>query len=286
MKHILCGLAAGTCVIGLSMAAPAMALTKQKVTVVGIPDDAERIEGTRCVMPNVCANKEGIFKYDPGVWGVPKLRTGDVVLRDGTKIAGRVAMINYTSDWGFVKRAIVMVPEGEADAIFINSTDAVLITQQKKDETLVYDAYDGYYLERLVSGPMRLSFNPAAGTNGTVKKFIPPAIINNASGAVGREAVIAALRDGKTVDESLSDGQSVGTALGQALSSIEITEKEYLLYDEAQDQLRAITKENYPATMQSLFSGCVAADAKQVKSFAKKYKKIQDAIVYFNANCA
>lgn len=269
---------------GIAISAPAHA-TKETVNVIGIPADAERIEGTKCVFAGLCfSKKRDAYTYDPGVWGMAKFRDGSVTLMDGTVLTGGIAVLGRANDWNFIKRIVLVIPEGETDAIYLNSTDALLITQQHKKGPRTYDRYDGAYLQRLVSGTMRLSYNPAAGTSRPLSEFLPAGTIASLSGAVGRQGVIDALKDGRTVSESLTEGTSAGRALGQALSSIEITEKEYLLYDESAEKLTPITKANYSGAMASLFAGCAAADAKTVKGF-RKYKKIVEAVEYHNKTC-
>jgi len=267
-------------------AAPAQA-TDKKVDVLGIPTDMPRIGNTRCVVPNVCFKKDAptIATYDPGVIGSPKFRPGEVTLRDGTVLKGTVALLNMAADWEFVKQVALVIPEGETAAIFVGREDALLIRQVQKDGTDTYDRYGSGYLRRLVSGRMRLSYNPAAGTSRPLSDFVPASVLNNLSGALGREAVMAALRDGKTVGQSLGAGRSFGSAVGDALGSIEITEKEYLLYDEQSGTLTAITKASHRAAMERLFAGCPAADARQVKAFAGNYGKIAEAVTYFNSLC-
>lgn len=266
------------------MSAPAHA-TKQRVNVIGIPADAQHIKGTRCVIAGLCfSKKRAAYTYDPGVWGMAKFREGEVTLRDGTVLSGRVATLNRAADWEFVKRVLLVIPTGEVDAVFLGSEDAVLITQQTKKGERVFDRYDGAYLQRLVSGKMRLSYNPAAGTSRPISDFVSTSLLNNVAGAAGREAVIAALKDGKTVAQSLKAGQSFGSTVSDAIGSIEITEKEYLLYDESSDTMTHITKANYGSAMAQLFTGCAAADEKARKGF-RKFKRVVEAVEFFNARC-
>lgn len=267
-------------------AAPAQA-TDKKVDVLGIPATMPRIANTRCVVPNVCFKKDAptIASYDPGVIGSPKFRPGAVTLRDGTVLSGVVALLNMAADWEFVKQVALVIPDGESAAVFVGPDDALLISQTGKDGTDTYDRYGSGYLRRLVSGRMRLSYNPAAGTSRPLSDFVPAALLNNLSGAIGREAVMAALRDGKTVGDSLGAGKSLGSAVSDALASVSITEKEYLLYDEQSGRLTAITKPGYPAALERLFTDCTAADAKQVKALSRKYDKIAEAVTYYNSVC-
>ncbi len=267
------------------VAAPAHA-TKEKVNVIGVPADLERIEGTKCVFAGVCfSKKRDAYTYDPGVWGMAKFHEGTVTLMDGTVLEGRIAALGKSNDWNFIKRILLVIPTGESDAIYLSSTDALLIAQQTKKELRTYDRYDGAYLRRLVSGDVRLSYNPAAGTSRPLSDFLPAGTIASLSGAVGRQGVIDALKSGRTVGDSLTEGTSAGRALGEALSSIEITEKEYLLYDDRTLQLTAITKANYRPAMEVLFGGCAPLDQNPVKGFLKKYKKIVEAVEYYNATC-
>lgn len=279
---LLAGLA-----LGLG-SAPANA-TDKKVDVLGIPADMPKIGKTRCVAPNLCFKKDDptVATYDSGVWGRAKFREGQITLRDGTVLTGRVALLNMAADWNFVKQIALIVPEGEAAAVFIGSDDALLIRQTRKDGVDIYDRYGGNYLRRLVSGPMRLSYNPAAGTSRPLSDFVSMSVLTNISGAAGREAVIAALRDGKTVSESLEAGKGLGSVVSDALGSIEITEKEYLLYNERSGELIAITKDSYRTDMSTLFANCASAqaDAKNLRSLSRKYKKIEEAIEYYNQAC-
>jgi len=272
------------------LAQPASAGTKDRIDVIGIPAAMPMIANTRCVAPNVCLKKgeTRIASYDPGIIGSPKFRPGDLILRDGTRLSGRIALLNLAADWDFVKQVALIVLDGETAAIFIGPGDALLIHQAHDKDGAVIDAYDCYgngYLRRLVSGRMRLSYNPAAGTSRSLASFVPAGVLANLSGALGREAVIASLKDGRSVRESLSTGRDAGGALADVVSSISITEKEYLLYDEAADRTVAITKTSYRGDIERLFAGCAAADAKTVKGFAGNYGKVEAAVGYFNATC-
>lgn len=268
-------------------ASPALAGTDQRVDVIGIPADMPTIASTRCVAPMVCLKKGEvrIASYDPGIWGSAKFYPGDVTLRDGTVLTGRVALLALRNDWSFVKQVILVIPEGESQALFFREGDALLIHQSRDGATETWDRYGNTYLRRQVSGTVRLSYNPAAGTSRPLSAFVPVSVLSNLSGAAGKQALIAALRDGKSAGESLRSGQNVGSAVSDVLGSIEVTEKEYLLFDERTSTTTAITKANYADTIQRLFAGCAAVDAKTVQGFAKKYGAIEAAITAYNARC-
>jgi hypothetical protein len=99
----------------------------------------------------------------------------------------------------------------------------------------------------------------------------------------GRE-VIAALKDGRSLKDVRSGG-TASQALVDVISSIEITEKEYLVYDEARQTTTLVTKANHGEVMKALFASCPAADKKQAKSFSSAYGKIVEAFHYLNATC-
>lgn len=116
---------------------------------------------------------------------------------------------------------------------------------------------------------MRLSYNPAIGTSRPLSDFLPAGTISRLSGALGRQGVIDALKDGRTVSESLTEGTSAGRALGDALASVEITDKEYLLYNEKADILTPITKANDRSNMEN----CSQTARRQTQNRPRNWRK-------------
>ena len=92
------------------------------------------------------------------------------------------------------------------------------------------------------------------------------------------------LKAGKSVRESLQVANLQQSALS-ALGSIEITDKEYLLYNEATRELLAINGDNYSQVMGGVFAGCAKADAGQARSLGKSMKRIVEAVGYLNSTC-
>jgi len=270
----------------LAFAANTLAAPK-KVIVRGVPDDVEMIGKSKCIAPYLCKKKDqpGLYEYNSGVWGNPKFSPGEVILRDGSLIVGEVAVLQTKRDWGFVKNIALIIPEGEDEAWYFGSGDAQLISQKKKKETDVFDMYGSVYLERLVSGKLRLSYNPAAGTSKKIADFLPATLLESAERQARGRAALAALKDGKSVKQAMKDGEDFSGAVTKVVASIEITEKEYLLFDEADSVTILITKANYEDVLQGLFSKCSNAEPKKIKSF-KSYKKIEKAIIYLNTTCS
>ena len=258
----------------------------KKVEVLGVPADAPLIEPSRCVAPYLCHPRgdRSVFTYNPDVWGNPKFSAGSVTLRNGGVLSGEVALLQTQQDWEFVKHHILVIPAGEAQAIYAGPGDALLVTQQTKKSLDTYDLYGDIYLKRLVSGRLRLSFNPTAGTSRPIADFLPPGLMEDAQRQLAAEEVLAAIRDGKNLRD-VRDSGTASQALADVVSSIEITEKEYLLYDEAAETTTLITKANHRQIVEGLFAACPAADPGQAKSFSRSYRKITDAFEYLNAVC-
>ncbi|MBY0423089.1 MAG: hypothetical protein K2Q06_12355 [Parvularculaceae bacterium] len=267
------------------VAEPAPAFAAKEVAVVGVPADTPKIGKTRCVAPFVCEKKgePGVYAYSYGVIGRPGFLPGSVTLMDGAVVKGDIALLQFQADWEFVKHVALIIPKGEAAAVFVGPGAAFLLTQTTKGED-VYDAYGDVYLRRLVSGPLRLSYNPAAGTSKKVADFLPPGLLESGAREVGGREIMAALKDGRSLKD-LRKGGSASQALVDVVSSIEITEKEYLIYDEAKQTTTLVTKANYGKVMGELFSACPAADKKQANAFARAYGKIVEAFQYLNATC-
>lgn len=183
-----------------------------------------------------------------------------------------------------MQHAALLIPQGDAEAYYIGPGDAVILQQQVEKTTHVYDAYGDTYLKRLISGPVRLSYNPAAGTSQSVLSFIHPAVLEDLRRDAAAETIKAALKSGKSLRESMEVANARQVAF-DAISSIEITEKEYLIYEETKQITTAITADNYREKMQALFAGCPKADPDEAKDLSKKIKSIRDAVVYLNKTC-
>ena len=68
-------------------------------------------------------------------------------------------------------------------------------------------------------------------------------------------------------------------------SSIEIVEKEYLMFREDMGETLLITKSNYEQIITDLFKSCPSLNPKVAKDFARNYGGIVDAFKTYNENC-
>lgn len=270
-------------VLSLGLSAPGW--SAERVNVRGIPADTPFIANTRCYLPFVCIRKgEETPGFEFGVYGRPKFAPGDVLLAGGGRLSGRVALFQKGNDWEFVRHAALVIPEGETDAFYVGPGDAVILRQQGKEAMDVYDSYGGLYLKRLISGPLRLSYNPAAGTSHSLSSFVSPVVLDDLQQRAAAETLLQQLKSGKSVRESMEVAnlkQSVINAIG----SIEITDKEYLVYNEATKETLAINGDNYSQKMGAVFAACPKADAGEVKGLLKSMKKIEAAVGYWNSVC-
>ena len=255
------------------------------VTVRGVPTGTPFIAHTQCYLPFVCVKKgEETATYDPSVWGRPKFQAGEVELASGGQLKGKVALFQKDNDWEFIRHAALIIPEGETDAYYLGAGDAVIIRQQGKEGTDVYDGFGDAYLKRLISGAIRLSYNPAAGTSKKALSFVSPVVLEDIQKKMAAETLLKQLKSGKSVRESMAVAD-VKQAVFDVIAGIEVTEKEYLLYNEATKQTTAITGANYSDSLKPLFVACAAADSEQAKTLTKSMKKIQEAVTYLNKTC-
>ncbi|MEQ6118177.1 hypothetical protein [Reichenbachiella sp. MALMAid0571] len=231
-------------------------------------------------LPFAKKNKDGQTIYDSRVFGSPKFFPGMIITASGEEIEGDIAVFNNTSDWDFVKRAIVIIPNGEDKGQYLGSGSVILINQKKKKEEVFYDYYDGIYLQRLVSGRLRLSYNPAAGNSKKISSFIGKSFLDSLTSNVVKKSIKQDLSNGKSLQESLEKAKLKSDLINVA-SDIEIVEKEYLLYDSVTEKLVAITEDNYAQVMTEYVKGCTSFNEKKLKD----YKKINEVIQQINNEC-
>lgn len=249
-----------------------------KYEVVGYPADAE------VPLPFLKKDKSGKVVYDSRVFGSPKFNSGYFISINGEKLSGLIAMFNKSLDWSFVKRAFLFVPEGEEKAQFIGAGTAIEVFHEGKKATSYYDYYDGVYLERLVSGALRLSYNPAANTSREIGSFVSQSFIDSLQKDMVEQSIKKDLKDGKSIEESLAKAK-LKADLTDAFAEIEVTEKEYLLYDVSTNKTHLITKLNYSEIINQVVKPCDGLSAKDISKYASKYNKIVDLIESHRANC-
>ncbi len=228
--------------------------------------------------------KTGDRYYDSRVIGYPRFFPGYIVLINGERVEGNIALFNdQVNDWSFVKRCLLIVPEGEEEAQYLNE-GVVVIKQEKKKDDVFYDLYKGGFLERLVSGSVRLSYNPDANTTNNISQFVSQSFLDSVRANTAK----------KSIRESMKEGESMQAAIGKAAfkdqlfeigNAIEITEKEYLLYNEKTGVTRLIKRDNYEQGIAELFKTCSSVEEKKVRAYQKNFGKIEDAIKAYNEVC-
>lgn len=229
--------------------------------------------------------KTGDSFYDSRVIGYPRFFPGYIITLDGEKVEGRIALFNnQTADWAFVKKCMLIIPDGEEEAQYLGGNAVALIQQQQKKETVYYDLYEGGYLERLVSGKLRLSYNPNANTSRKISEFVSQSFIDSLRANTARKSVKESLNDGKSMQESIQVA-ALKDELINIGAAVEIVDKEYLLYDEQNATTLLITKSNYEQAIQQELGGCPSMDEKTIIGYAKKYDKIVDAFMEYNEKC-
>lgn len=243
--------------------------------------------GALCFGAKICTSddNQSIASYEDKVWGSPKYLSGEVVFSNGKRNAGKVVLFS-TGDWNFTKGYGLFIPKGKTTGVYFDSTTVVRVKTTKKKDTKVYDRFDNFFLERLISGKYRLSYNPAANSSKPlVGGFISDTVLEEANQRVAAQAIAASIKDGNGVSASVKNGQDIGQGLTDIANSISISEKEYLLFNETTGKTVALKKDNYKEKMSALFSQCSGADAKKAKKLSKKIKRVKKAVNYLNENC-
>lgn len=237
-----------------------------------------------CPIVSTVNKSTGERFYDSRVIGYPRFYPGYIVLLDGEKVEGNIAVFNDQSkDWAFVKRCLLIVPAGQQEAQYIKSGVA-LISQSQKKEDVIYDLYKGGYLERLVSGKARLSYNPDANTSKKVGDFVSQEFLDSMRATTARKSIEQSLKDGESIQASVEKA-AIKDQLFDIGSSIEIVEKEYLMFRDDTGETLLITKSNYEQVIADLFKSCPSLNPKLAKDFARNYGGIVDAIKTYNENC-
>jgi hypothetical protein len=281
----------------LIVLAPAAALANEKTLVRGFPPEmrqeiaAGKLFGKPigpvnvCYAPGVCIAKgDTLPSITTGVIGSPRFHPGQVTLGNGARLTGRVLVQGETRDWDFVKRRVYLIPQGEADAYFLPLDTVVELRQRTTDAELVFDAYDGVLLQRLLSGAVRLSYNPAANTSRKLGEFVSPAVLEDAQRRVVGQTVLDTLKAGGDLREARGKAEAKQVAM-EALASIEITDKEYLVYETGPRKLHAVTKRNYGEVMRALFAACPALDGAAAQSLGRSMSDIKKAVTALNQAC-
>lgn len=256
-------------------------LAQTKVQVEGLP-----LENGKLVSPQYMIQvsaKNGTASFDSRVWGNPGFFPGHVIAANGELLEGFVALLNKPDDPAWVKRyGLIVFEEDMETAYYIGPGEAIEYYQQKPKEEVYYDIYDNAYLERLVSGPAKLYYNPYFGSSGKVSNFLPPAVINQLRESAAKATVKQSLKDGKSVGQSLNQAMTNDEAVFALASSIQIAEKEYVLNFYGLSLL--VTSNSYQGILSTIFKDC-SIDESTLKSYSKNFKKIEEAIIYYNENC-
>lgn len=229
------------------------------------------------------SSKTGSASYDSRVFGNPGFFPGHVLAANGELLEGFVAVLNKPDDPAWVKRYGLIVFEDDLEtAYYIGPGEALEYYQQKPKEELYYDIYDNAYLERLVSGPAKLYYNPYFASSGKVSNFLPPAVINQLRESAAKGTIKQSLKDGKSLGQSIDRAMSNDETVLALASSIQIAEKEYVLNFYGLSLL--VTSNSYPGILSTIFKDCSIAES-TLNSYSKNFKKIEEAIIYYNENC-
>ena len=230
-----------------------------------------------------------VFTYDPQIPGNPNFYPGYVITHAGVKINGQVAIMNVIgTEWTFFPKKIYFIPDKTDIASSVKGGDLLVISQKVKGENLIFDAFDDGYLQRIVSGTLRLSYNP--NPKGITQPLFYEQLSELDTARINalHRYVEESINEGKPLGEVIrSSGKDTPVSAGMSVGSTELIEKAYFLKDTRTGKIYMLNEENFKSILESLYSKCLNTSVSKTtnKEDLYNFKKIEESISWFNANC-
>ncbi|HRI79462.1 MAG TPA: hypothetical protein PLR06_08000 [Cyclobacteriaceae bacterium] len=228
-----------------------------------------------------------VFIYDPLIPGNPNFYPGYVITNSGVSITGQVAVLNVMgTEWRFFPKKIYFIPDKTDFASSMGGGDLLEVGQKLKKDFLIFDAFGDGYLQRIVSGTLRLSYNPDP-------KVITQPLFYDAS-IVQDSAKMKALQH--FIEEGINEGKPLGEVIrgkdspvsaDMSLANAELIEKTYFLKDTRSGKIYMLNEANFRSVVEPLYSQCpnTANASTKGKTDLYNYRKVEESVLWFNANC-
>ncbi len=229
-----------------------------------------------------------IFPYDPLLPGNPKFHPGYVITNSGVKINGMVAvMIVMGTEWLFFPKKIYFIPANAEMAFSMAGGDLLEVGQTHKEGISVYDAFGDGYLERIVSGPLRLSYNPNPNLITRPLFHNQSTVADSAQINAMQKLVEENFNEGKPLYEAIRSGKDISASVDIITVNTEIIEQQYFLTDTRSGKITLIREETFKNILEPIYSTCPAYSnlQKDAREALFNYKKIEESIKWYNANC-
>lgn len=224
--------------------------------------------------PNNYANPERNFQ------------AGYIVLTDGVKLRGRVALDKDLTNYDFFVHSIFFLPEGKNTASTIHGGALVEFTQEIDGQINTWDGYADGYVRRLVDGRYRLCRNPYSSSKNEFFTSIKSQETDSLKKEVSRHEFEKSFESGEDINTSIENATEAVDVV-EALGSIEIARKEYIIFDTKTRTSKAVNKDTYKMYAPELLSVCgakVPSDANSKKGLLS-WDNIDNLIRFVNDKC-
>lgn len=181
---------------------------------------------------------------------------GYIMLPNGVQLNGKVAQNKDLGDYDFFIYSVLFLPEGTSVASVFRSGKLAEFGQTMNGKLQIWDGYADGFLLRIVDGRYRVSRNPYS----TTKNEFFTSVINHAGDSLAKQVAQKALQksfeSGKNINESIENAANTSQAVSEVFGGIEISKKEYLIFDTKANTVKTVNKDSYKEYARSLTFVC------------------------------
>ncbi len=209
---------------------------------------------------------------------------GYIILPNGVQLKGKVAQNKDLGDYDFFIYSVLFLPEGTTVASVFRSGKLAEFGQSVNNQLQIWDGYADGFLLRMVDGRYRVSRNPYS----TTKNEFFTSVINHAGDSLAKRAAQKTLQksfeNSKNLNESIENAANAGEAVSEVFGGIEITKKEYLVFDTKSNTVKAVNKDSYKEYSRTLASTCPELSPSNSKELFD-WDKIEEFFQLVNEKC-
>jgi hypothetical protein len=228
-----------------------------------------------------------VFTYDPQLPGNPNFHSGYVITISGVKINGMVAiMTGMDTEWSFFPKRIYFIPDKAEIASSMTGGELLEVGQINKGEISIFDAFGDGYLQRIVSGHLHLYYNPNPHLITKPLFYNKSTIVDSAQIKAMQKFVEESINEGKPLNEGIR-GKDSPVSADMILVNTEVIDKAYFLKNTHDGKIYMIREDNFKNIFHSIISSCTTYQgmSQEARENLYNYKKIEEAIIWYNFNC-
>ncbi len=260
----------------------------EKLTKVKVNTESGRQEADASLIQSVKFDPTITEQKHPNDYKNPEknFQNGYMLLIDGVTVKGKIAQNRNLGDYGFFVYSIFFLPDGSSVASTLKGGALREFGQEIDGHMVIWDGYADGYLKRLVDGRYRLARNPYSSTKNEFFTSLKNQAMDSLSKSAAQEAFARGIESGKDVNESIENSVNAAEVV-QALGTIEINRKEYLILDTRTNILKVVNKDTFKDYAPALLATCkekIPGDAKAQKEFLS-WDNIEGFIQFLNEKC-